>query len=355
MKILALTSYGTMGASSRIRTYQYIPYLKNHDIDVTVSPLLDNKYLQNLYLNKTRPLTSVISSYIRRLLILAKSNRYDLVLIEKEILKFFPAIFERLLAFFNIPYVAVYDDAIFHNYDLSSNPIFSVFLKNKIDVVMRNAKCVIAGNEYLGEKALNAGAKKVEIIPSVIDLTKYPLLPKERNTIFTIGWIGSPSTTKYLHLIEEALAEVCAKGQSRVIGIGCDEIGLKEVPLTIKAWQEETEAKEISAFDVGVMPLPDDPWEKGKCGFKLIQYMACGIPVVASPVSVNTKIVKNEVNGYLANTKKEWVSALVKIRENPGLAQKMGLEGRKQVENGYTVQATVQKFADILMNSSRIH
>lgn len=354
MKILALTCYDSLGASSRIRTYQYVPYLKTYDMDVTVSPLLVSKYLQTLYFEKSRKLSDIASSYIRRLFALSKAKKYDLIWIEKEIFKFFPAIFERLLVYLEIPYVVTFDDAIFHNYDLNPNPIFRVLMGKKIDVVMRNAKCVIAGNDYLAERALAAGANSVEIIPSVVDLMKYPLLSPETKSSFTIGWIGSPSTTKYLLLIQEALAEVCNVDKGRLVAIGCENIQLIGVPFMSQAWREESEAADISQFNVGIMPLPDDPWERGKCGFKLIQYMACGKPVVASPVGVNTKIIKNGINGYLANTKEEWVSALKKIQENPALAKTMGAEGRACVEKEYTVQVTVRKLADILIRSARV-
>ena len=352
MKILALTIYDSLGASSRIRTIQYIPALRNQNIEVSVSPLLSNYYLETLYANQKRKLGDVAKSYFQRLRVLVSCGKYDLIWIEKELFKSFPAFFERLLDFLNIPYVVVYDDAMFHYYDLSKNYFVRRFMGKKIDVVMRHAACVIAGNEYLAERASTAGAKRIEILPSVVDLNRYKITSQPKNKIFTVGWIGNPETTKYLYLIQDALTEVCRSGEVRMVGIGCGPLKLTGVPVSFRNWSEENEVADIGTFDVGVMPLPDDSWERGKCGYKLIQYMACGKPVIASPVGVNTKIVQQGVNGFLAGNKKEWVKAFDTLRKEPELAIKMGKNGRGLVENEYSVQATSARLARILTESA---
>jgi glycosyltransferase involved in cell wall biosynthesis len=354
LKVLALTHFDRLGAASRIRFFQFVPYLKNLGIDITISPLLEDEYLRRLYSSQKREWNYILPGYLKRLCVLTKCSKFDLVWIEKELFKFFPASFERILSSLNKPYIVDYDDATFHNYDLSPSPFFKIFMRNKIDVVMRNSKCVVAGNDYLAQRAVSSGAKRVEILPSVVDLEKYPLQPPDENTIFTIGWIGSLSTTKYLYTIQEALTVVCKTGSVRLMGIGCGPIKLISVPLTFRPWSEETEAKNINLFQVGIMPLTDNPWERGKCGFKLIQYMASRKPVIASPVGINSKIVRHGVNGFLASTTEEWITAINTLRNNPLLAKEMGLKGRECVEREYSVQAVVGRLAGIMSDCAGV-
>ena len=162
-------------------------------------------------------------------------------------------------------------DTIFHNYDLNKNVLIRTFLKDKIDIVMKHASVVIVGNDYLAERALKAGARRVEYLPSVVDLEKYKFTDKFSTDIFRIGWIGSPSTAKHLHLIHNVLKKFCAETVARLIVVGAGEIDLAGVPVEIREWIEDTEVVNIQDFDVGIMPLADEPWEQGKYGFKLIQ------------------------------------------------------------------------------------
>ena len=247
-----------------------------------------------------------------------------------------------------MPYLVEYDDAIFHRYDRHPNPLVRRLLGGKIDTVMRRATTVVVGKEYLRDHAIKAGARRVEMLPTSIDLARYPSPAPARNEVFTIGWIGSPATTWYLHFVHEVMAEVCAHNRARVVLVGACDPGWRDVPYSIHAWSEETEVAEIGGFDVGIMPLEDSPWERGKCGYKLIQYMACGKPVIASPVGVNTRIVEPGINGYLAETKQDWVNALTTLMADADLRQRMGAAGRAKVERDYTIQANAPRLAAML-------
>ncbi|NPV29978.1 MAG: glycosyltransferase family 4 protein [Firmicutes bacterium] len=348
MKVLLLSRYTRLGASSRVRFYQYIPYLKEQGIEVTVSPLFGDDYIKNLYSGNKKCFGSIIAAYFRRLGVLLKSRRFDLLWIEKELFPWLPALAEAVLQWFNIPYVVDYDDAVFHRYDLHSNVLVRSFLGRKIDKVMRRAALVLVGNDYLAERAYRAGAKRVEYLPTVIDLNRYNVVDKAGDTSFNIGWIGSPATAKYLNLVHPALAEVCRKRNTRLVLVGSGEIKLENVPIMLRSWSEETEVADIQSFDVGIMPLPDEPWERGKCGYKLIQYMACGVPVVASPVGVNKQIVENGVNGYLCQTTIDWVNALTTLRDIPELRVKMGRAGRIKVGKKYCTQVTAPRLVALL-------
>jgi glycosyltransferase involved in cell wall biosynthesis len=350
MKILLLSRYGNLGASSRIRTFQYIPYLNKNGIEVDVAPLFSDEYIKSLYQNGKKQIKFVIQAYIRRLISLTKIKGYNLLWIEKELFPMFPAWAEELVSVLKIPYIVDYDDAIFHNYDLSRNILVRSFLKDKIDIVMRKAAVVIVGNDYLAERALKSGAKRVEYLPSVVDLEKYKFSDEFSTDIFKIGWIGTPSTAKYLKLIHEVLQEFCLKHNAKLILIGSGKINIPGVPLEIRDWKEDTEVENILSVDVGIMPLLDEPWERGKCGYKLIQYMACGRPVIASPVGINDRIIIDGINGFKARSSESWKRSLVKLYKDLDLRKRMGLNGRKIVEEKYSLQVTAPKLVNILKN-----
>ena len=161
-KILLLSRYGKLGASSRIRSYQYLPFLKKHGIDVEVMPLLDDEYIRDFYSGKGRQRVKIFKAYLHRIKYLFKAKRFDLVWIEKELFPFLPAWGEVMLNTLRVPYIVEYDDAIFHNYDLNPNRLVRFFLRTKIDQVMKRAAVVVVGNDYLGNRARQAGAKRVE-------------------------------------------------------------------------------------------------------------------------------------------------------------------------------------------------
>lgn len=320
-------------------------------IHVQVEELLDNRYIKTLYTNGNKNISAIFLSYFKRLFYLLKINDFDLLWIEKELFPWLPSWAEVILNKIGVPFVVDYDDAIFHQYDLHHSLFIRKILGHKIDSVMKNSALVTAGNEYLAERARSSGAKTVEIIPTVIDLNRYNVEEEHNDKVFTIGWIGAPSTVKYLKLIEPALSEFFKNKpikSAKLLIVGGEKIDLGAVPLEIREWTEETEVTDISVFDVGIMPLPDEPWERGKCGYKLIQYMACGVPVIASPVGVNKNIVKNGVNGFLASNTEEWVQALNRLIEDKNLKTTMGKRGRSEVENKYCIQVTLPKLTSLL-------
>jgi glycosyltransferase involved in cell wall biosynthesis len=218
---------------------------------------------------------------------------------------------------------------------------------------MRLASVVVVGNDYLADRAYSAGAKRVEYLPTVIDLDRYEIRQRKDGDVFTIGWLGTPITTKYLNQVASALGEVASKRQVRVIAVGAQTVTLEGVQVDVLPWSEDTEVERIHAFDVGIMPLPDEPWEHGKCGYKLIQYMACGVPVIASPVGVNRQIVEQGSNGFLASTHVDWVNALLTLVDNRELAWQMGQTGRAKVERRYCLQVTTPRLMELMFHVCR--
>jgi glycosyltransferase involved in cell wall biosynthesis len=210
----------------------------------------------------------------------------------------------------------------------------------KIERIMRSASLVIVGNEYLLNKAKRAGGKNVAHIPTVVDLDKYHIKCPKASSDFTIGWIGTPITSEYLRIIEPALDKLYREGGIRIVLVGSGPKELRRVNADVRDWNESTEVQEIHTFDVGVMPLTNSPWAQGKSGFKIIQYMACGLPVVASPVGYNSLLVKDGVNGYLAGSTDEWVDRLRRLKDSPAIREEMGRRGRKIVEEKFCIQVT---------------
>jgi Glycosyltransferase len=352
MRILLLSRYGRLGASSRIRSYQFLPLLAERGIEVTVAPLLADNYLQRLYTTgKRRGVTETLRAYLRRSKEIARTRRFDLLWVEGEIFPWFPFWLEHSLTQGIPPYVVGYDDAIFYRYNLHSNPIVRRIYAGKIEQVMRGARLVIAGNDYLADYAQVSGAQNVAYLPSVVDTDRYQPSLKKNNSVFTIGWIGTPVTAPFVNGIAAALIAACDGGSAKTVLVGAGEAASKSLSAEVRPWREDSEIPDIQSFDVGIMPLPDEPFERGKCGYKLIQYMACGLPVIASPVGVNSRIVEHGVNGFLATTHQEWVKAIRALKENPELRTRMGAAGRKKVEREYSLTLAAAKLSSLLRSA----
>jgi glycosyltransferase involved in cell wall biosynthesis len=324
---------------------QYLPSLKNMGVEVTSYPLLREDYIRRLYSGRPTFWLDVAVDYFRQVIRLFQAGSFDCLWIEKEIFPNLPAWAEQMLQRMHIPYVVDYDDATFHNYDLSASPLKRL-LARKIDKVMAGADVVVCGNEYLASRARDAGASRIEVMPTVIDLQRYIVADKPLQNRIVVGWIGAPSTVKYLDLVAPVLAELSIEFplQLQVVGAFFSWHGLDVVTIP---WSEDTEVASIQQFDIGIMPLRDTPWERGKCGYKLIQYMACGLPVVGSAVGVNKALIQPGVNGYLASTGGEWDAALRGLIQNGDLRRKMGAVGRVHVEQKYCLQVTAHKVAEL--------
>lgn len=351
MNILVCTRYGDKGASSRLRFLQYLPYLHQHNIQCTVAPLLGNEYIESLYAGTGVRFFDIARAYAHRLALMMNGKNYDAVWLEKEMLPWVPAVCEMSFSR-KMRYVVDYDDAVFHRYDMHANPLVRFLLGRKIDRVMAGAAAVVCGNDYLAERAVKAGAEKVCVLPTVVDPGRYALAEPVPHDKLIIGWIGSPVTAQYLKIIEPALCMLKQKISFKIVLVGSGPFHLNDMSVEIQQWAENEESAQIRAFDVGIMPLPDGPWERGKCGYKLIQYMAAGIPVVASPVGVNSTIVTHGINGFLASSAAEWTSAFLTLSKDPSARLRMGKAGRHRVEERYSLQVTAPVLAKILSEAA---
>jgi len=352
MKVLLLSRYGYLGASSRIRSYQYIPYLKENGIDVRISPLCGDNYLKAIYAGKKYGWKKTTEAYIRRLCSFLKAGHFDLLWIEKELFPWIPVIDELLLSFVRVPYVVDHDDSIvFHRYDLNRKMAVRLTLGRKIYAIMRGAACVIVGNDYIAQRARQSGAKRIEYLPSVIDSKRYTVKKNFKSDVFTVGWMGSPSSTEYIPVVLPAIQQLSHVIPIRFLVIGAGKFVHSGVNIDIRDWSEENEISDLHEFDVGIMPLFKGPKAEGKSGYKLVQYMACGLPVVASPIGVNTCIVDVGVNGFLPESSEEWKHVLLLLSGDRQLRERMGKAGRDKVEKKYCIQITGPRLASILKNS----
>lgn len=352
LKVLALTKYERMGASSRMRTLQYRPFFENAGFDVKYSALFTDELLARRYDRGQYNYFSVVFAYLKRFVLLFRRGGFDVIWIEKEAFPWWPAVIESKLLE-GVPYVLDYDDAIFHAYDLHPNLLVKKFFSFRLDGLMKKAALVVGGNRYLAARAEKAGAPWIEVVPTVVDLDRYVV--RKKNSPFDVPrivWIGSPSTARYLNLLIEPLKKLAQEMPFVLKIIGAQGISIPGVTVELVAWSEATEVSEIAECDIGVMPLEDSPWEQGKCGYKLIQYMACGLPVVASAVGANVEIVKDGVNGLLVSTSNAWVDALRILLRSSSRRSQMGIAGRKDVEEKYCIQISGPRLVELLKSAA---
>lgn len=227
-------------------------------------------------------------------------------------------------------------------------------LGRKIDRLMRHASVVIAGNEYIADRARRAGAKVVDIVPSTVSELRYASGRPCDEPPVRVVWVGSPPTAKYLGVLRQPLIELATEFDLVLRIVGAAAPDWPEVQLEAFPWSEDTEVQLIAESHIGVMPLDDTPWERGKCGFKLIQYMACGLPVVASPVGANVEIVGDSEVGYLASDVREWTDAIRRLAADSGLRKLLGSAGCARVKSEYSAEVAAVTLARIMRSLDNV-
>ena len=331
---------------------QYFDELIHMGFVIDHSPLINDQSLASKYNHGKYPLFEIISSYAHRFLWIFKMRRYDVVWIEKEVFPWLPFWIEKIFLSFSKKFVLDFDDAVFHTYDKNRWVIIRFLLGNKLDRLIAASNMTVCGNNYLAARARVAGCNNVFIIPTVVNCERYPLHlfnQQPKNELPRVVWIGSPSTVGYLHGLSNVLLSAFKVKPFVLRVIGAD-FQLQGLMVEVCPWSESDEVRLIAESDVGLMPLTDSYWERGKCGYKLIQYMAVGLPVLASPVGINCEIVTPGFNGYLPRTDQEWVKSLLTLLNDTHKAQVMGLNGRSRVESDYCLQITAPKLCQLLIS-----
>ncbi len=324
MKALFLIQ-GWEVAASRYRVLQYIPYLKSKGVDASVS-LYPRTLRENFQFFKNLP-------------------KYDIVFLQR---KRFNQPRLRWLRKRAKKIVYDFDDSVMYRNSKAGDPISST-RKRRFVQIIKNSDFVIAGNEFLKEQVLPYHSN-VEIIPSPIDQDRYGMkdygTKKER---VTLGWIGDHGSIHYLEKMRPIFESVGDRYPHAELKIVCDIFfDCDRMKVIKKKWSPEEEVADLQGFDIGLMPLVDDPWSWGKCGLKIIQYQGVGVPVVCTPVGINRDLVHDGVNGFYAVTPGEWEEKLSILIEDPALREKMGREGRKRVLENFTLQACAPRLLSTL-------
>jgi len=343
MKVLIVCLHKPNQApAQRFRFEQYLDFLSANGIECTYSHLLqanDYKYFYKKG-NYFRKLTIVIRSFLKRFRELKKVKNYDIVFVQRESIMLGTWYFERQYAK-RSKVIFDYDDAIWLEQISGPNKVFR-FLKNpdKTKDIIRISSLIFAGNQYLADYAKQFN-KHVVIVPTTINTDEYKPAYNINKDKICIGWSGSFSTIVHFETCIDALRIIKQKYGSKIYFkvIGDENYRNEELGIKGLSWKKETELADLREIDIGIMPLPDDEWAKGKCGLKGLQYMALAIPTIMSPVGVNTEIIRDGENGFLSSTTEDWINKLSQLIESPQLRESIGIKGHDTVLSSYSVQA----------------
>ena len=285
-------------------------------------------------------------SFFDRVALFKTAADFDAVVLQKKLLNRLEL---GILFGFARALIYDFDDAVM--FDSSGERDFR--RSNRFENVTRAADLVICGNDYLADLA-RPFAKRIANIPTAIDTGRFsPVARSTENRLCRVGWTGSRSTNRYLSDLFPVLVQLRGKIEVRIVSECMDELDfgpLKDVPFEYVKWTPENEVEETAAFDIGLMPLPDNPWTRGKCGFKALQYLALGIPAVCSPVGVNSEIITHDENGLLATTPEEWLAALTRLVDDPERRTAIGEAGRCRAEADYALSKLGPEFVAAIAN-----
>jgi glycosyltransferase involved in cell wall biosynthesis len=339
--------------SQRYRIEQWLPYLEAEGISVEFAPFMSPELMKVVY----RPghfaakAAGMAAALARRVRLLGRLRRYDVVMIHRAAAMFGPAVIERLAALVGRPIVFDFDDAI-HVLDTSPANRRLGWLKfpGKTAAICRLSSHVVVGNSYLADYAGHYNSH-VSVVPSSVDTARSRPLARGVNERPVVGWTGSSTSLGHLELFAPTLREIVANYDVE-IRVHCDRRPrLDGVPYVWRAWSAGTEVEEIARFDVGIMPLPDDEWTRGKCAMKALLYMSMGVPAVCSAVGANREVIEHGKNGLLASTTPEWVAAIGALAGDASLRRRLGMAGRRTVEERFSMEKSAGLFAQAVRDA----
>lgn len=348
MKVLAWVPQPVdTSPGQRFRIEQWEPWLREAGIDLTYSPF-SSPELTRLLKNPGAALSKAaktLAGLTRRMREALAAASFDAAYIFREGALLGPAFAERILASRGVPFIFDFDDSVWIRYISPANAYLSYLrFPGKTATLCRTAAHVFAGNETLRRYALRYN-HHVTVVPTTIDTEKYRVLPERNPPIPTIGWTGSYSSEQYLDIVRPALQSLARRHAFRLVVVGGGRFAADAVAVEHRPWRAGTEVADLSDIDIGVMPLEDTEWERGKCGLKALQYMALGIPAVVSPVGVNREIIQHGSNGLIAESPEAWERCLEDLITNSSLRRRLGLAGRDSVEERYSARVHAPQVA----------
>ena len=363
MKVLAFASYPVQAAATRYRLSQFVGPLSDRGITLTIRPFIDSQLFESLYDRRALPSTAVglVKAGVLRLGDVFAARKADVILIQREAMIYGPPIIEWLLTLVGLPMVLDLDDATYIPY---TSPTFGKLGKalkwfSKTDDLIRWASLVTCGNSAIAEYVTSKGAKS-RVIPTVVDTDVFHPVPRNsQDEGLVLGWIGTHSTFPYLESTFSVLRELAREHQFRlkIVGAGKSEVRIPGVEIENLEWELDREVKDFQSLDIGLYPI--DPslyasqWAAGKSGFKAIQYMAVGIPFVASPVGAVREHGRVDITHYCATTPDEWLEALSTLIANRETREQMGAAGRRWAVEHYGLAAQADKLAAALREAAQ--
>lgn len=356
-RVLAFTVKPEDSADTRYRILQFQPAAARAGVEILDRSLMGPTYFTWQLHNEQTLLRVLLYPFLllRRLLqILLLAPRVDAVWVSREMNPLGPPIFETLLARRAKRLVFDIDDALHLPDEKGSRPLSRLLRDHdKFGRVASLYETVVCGNKELA-LYYQAYVPRVQVIPTVIDPERYATVETTPTLVPRIGWIGTPLNRQHVEILKPVFEHLALERQFELVFVGLNEELNWQVPhVRYMQWKLQDELQFFAHFDIGVMPLRDTPFARGKCAFKLIQYMACGLPVVASAVGANCEVVQNGVNGYLAENDLEWSVALRSLIDDPALRTRMGKEGQRLVQQVYSVSAVWPKYCEILTGAAR--
>ena len=354
MRLLGLVPYPFDKApGQRYRMEQWAPSLAQYGVDVTFESFRCTELHELLCRpgNNWRKVNLTAQALGRRLKVLRQIKNFDLVYIYNEAALLGPALAEQYISSREVPFVFDFDDAIFLHYTYIS-PVnrYLRLLKfpGKTASICRMASRVMVGNTYLADYALKFN-KNVTIVPSTVDTDSYTIdKPVSKSEPLVIAWTGSYSTVQYLDTLRSVFLRLAKFQNFKLRVIGVPDYRMSGINVEARPWKSETEVADLRGIDIGIMPMPEDDWTRGKCGMKALQFMALGIPTVCAPVGVNSTILRQNENGLLAANDDEWVDSLSRLLNSAELRERLGKEGRATIEANYSKSVHVPRVFRIL-------
>jgi glycosyltransferase involved in cell wall biosynthesis len=333
----------------RYRIEQWAPFLAEEGINTDFLPFADAKLAELLYERGqfTAKSMGMAAAFIRRLGQLRLIRRYDVILIHRTACLAGPALVERMVAMLRRPVIYDFDDSIFLLHTTGTNRRFG-WLKfpGKTASICKLSAHVVVGNSYLADYSRKYN-RRVTVIPTGIDTTRYqPADNKNRGGRAVIGWTGTSTSQTYLEMFAPVLRDLVARRDVELRVISDRKPLLPAVPHVWRRWSADNETEDLGALDIGIMPMPDDSWSRGKCSLKALQYMAMGLPAVCSDVGANREVINHGENGFLAATAEEWLKYIGILIDDPALCARLGCAARKTVEDRYSMRHCARLLAD---------